>query len=133
MNAFTLVGKIQNIQQNNGMAYVTIMTHGVKQNDFIDCVCFGTTADFLTRYFTKGKWCTAQGRISKTKYNNEWRQELVISRLGFCGEREQPTYQPPANVDYRYVGGKPDDAGNDTFPEQSFTEITAEEEQELPF
>jgi exonuclease VII large subunit len=110
MNYFSIVGKIQGIRPQNNMAYLCIMVKATKDKaDFIDCVCFGKTSEFLQKYFKEGKWIEVQGHISKSKYNDTWRQELIATRLGFCGAIVEEDYKPPKDVDYNYVGGVPDE------------------------
>ena len=88
MNIVVLVGVIQNIVARDKVTYITIMVHGMNGNDFIDVMCFGTTAEFVKKWFSKGKWIAIQGRISRSNYNNEWKTEIVGTRVGFCGNKD---------------------------------------------
>ena len=36
---------------------------GEKETDFIDVVCWNNTAEFVSRYFTKGRMAVVEGRL----------------------------------------------------------------------
>lgn len=61
--------------------------------DFVDCVAFGPTADFLSRYFTKGKMVLAEGRVQQrrfTRNDGEKRQvlEVYAEKVHFCDSKK---------------------------------------------
>lgn len=63
---------------------------GEKQTDFINCVAWRNTADFITRYFSKGDMIAVTGEIQTRKYqdkngNNRVAVEVVIDNASFCG------------------------------------------------
>ena len=63
---------------------------GEKQADFINCVAWRATAEFITRYFGKGDLIAVTGEIQTRKYqdnsgNNRVAVEVVINNASFCG------------------------------------------------
>lgn len=81
-----------------------------RQADFITIVAWGSTALFVSRYFSKGSMIAIQGRIQTRNYedNNGKKRtafEVVATEVSFCGGKNEtspapaqtpsaPTYQP---------------------------------------
>ena len=60
--------------------------------DFIDCVAWGSTAEFIAKYFGKGSMIAIEGRLqSRSWQDNDNRNhkatEIVAERVYFCGEK----------------------------------------------
>lgn len=69
---------------------------GEKQADFINCVAWRNTAEFITRYFNKGDMIAVTGEIQTRKYqdqngNNRTAVEVVINQASFCGGKNNNT------------------------------------------
>ena len=63
---------------------------GERQADFIDIVAWRGTAEFVSKYFTKGKWIEVDGSIQTRKYtdksgNNRKAFEILADHVGFGG------------------------------------------------
>ena len=61
-----------------------------RKADFINCTAWGNTAQFLVKYFTKGKEILAEGRIQTGSYTNQdgkkiYTTDVVLDRVEFCG------------------------------------------------
>ena len=61
-----------------------------RKADFINCTAWGQTAQFLAKYFTKGKEILAEGRIQTGSYNDKdgkkiYTTDVVLDRVEFCG------------------------------------------------
>lgn len=58
-----------------------------KEADFIDIVAFGTTADFVAKYFNKGQKIEIEGRIQTRTYEKDGQKrkvfEVVANGVGF--------------------------------------------------
>lgn len=75
-----------------------------RQTDFINVVAWRSTADFVTRFFTKGQMIAVQGSIQTRNYedkngNKRTAVEIVADNVSFCGsksERGGNTYAQPA-------------------------------------
>lgn len=72
--------------------------------DFIRCVAFGSTAEFLQRYGMKGTKFVVEGRIQTGSYTNKDNQkvyttDVVVENLEFAESKKQSqengTYQTP--------------------------------------
>ena len=58
------------------------------QTDFIDCVCWNGTAEFVSKYFRKGSMCVVSGRLQMRKYEakdgtNRTAYEIVADNVYF--------------------------------------------------
>ena len=113
MNIVVLVGMVQNIVAREKVTYLTIMVHGMNGNDFIDVMCFGQTAEFVKKWIRKGKWITIQGRISRSNSNGEWKTEIIASRVGFCGNKDNTEQYNGA--DYTVIAEKNKNSESDGF------------------
>lgn len=61
---------------------------GEKKADFINCVAFGKTAEFIDKWFNKGKGIAVVGRIQTGSYTNKdgakvYTTEVVADRVIF--------------------------------------------------
>ena len=101
---------------------------GEKQTDFIDCVAWRQTAEFVSTYFTKGRMAVVSGRLQISSYNDREgnkrnRAEIVVdnvyfgdskrdsdsSREGYSGRYEPPKKPAAADSGFSELG----DAGDD--------------------
>ena len=60
--------------------------------DFIDCVAWRGSADYMAKYFKKGDMCIAKGRIRVREWtdkdgNRRRNLEIVVENAYFCGSR----------------------------------------------
>ena len=112
---------------------------GEKETDFIDVVAWRTTAEFVSKYFTKGRMAVVEGRLQirdwKDKDGNNRRSAEVIADNIYFGDSKrdgapagdygssysQPAYGAPA-------GGYAAPMGSSN----GFAEID-EEDGDLPF
>ena len=61
---------------------------GERATDFIDCVAWGSTGEFASRYFTKGRMAVVQGRLQLRDWTDkEGRKrrsaEVVVEQMYF--------------------------------------------------
>lgn len=69
-------------------------TDGDKVTDFINIVAWNKTAEFVSRFFTKGKQMLVKGALQVRKYqtqNGENRAvtEVIADKVYFAGDREK--------------------------------------------
>lgn len=122
---------------------------GERQTDFIDCVAWRQTAEFVSKYFSKGSMAVASGRLQSRKWqdrdgNNRTNWEILAESVYFGESKRDSTgqqggaYQQPGSYGY---GGNRQSAqapqGNAPAPapgyhQQTFTEIE-DDDEELPF
>ena len=101
-----------------------------RQTDFINCVAWRQTAEFISRYFSKGRLMAVEGSIQVRNYtdkNDNKRQavEVLVSQAYFAGDNSQKQGSAADTKNYppiTYSSGAPED----------FTEVP-EEEGDLPF
>lgn len=93
---------------------------GERETDFIDVVAWRSTAEFVSKYFTKGRMAVAEGRIQVRDWTDK------------DGARRRSTEVVVDNV---YFGdSKRAVSESDTpVPTGDFTELPENEKGELPF
>ena len=112
---------------------------GEKETDFIDVVAWRNTAEFVAKYFTKGRMAVVEGRLQIRSWqdkdgNNRRTAEVVADNVYFGDSKRDgaersgdynnysaPAYSAPAGGYAAPVGGASD-----------FSEID-EEDGDLPF
>lgn len=88
-----------------------------KQADFIDCVAFDKTAEFVHNYFSKGSMLALTGSIQTNTFtdkdgNNRKSIEVVANNVSFCEKKEaKPTEKP--NLSVPVEESKYEEVGND--------------------
>lgn len=96
----------------NTCSYTLAVNRKVKTNgqdaDFIACVAWDKTAEFMAKYLHKGSLIGVEGRIQTHSYENHVGQriyvtEVVTDNVQFLEPRgqqpqEQPQYQQPQNT-----------------------------------
>lgn len=78
-----------------------------RQADFINCVAFGKTAEFIEKYFKKGAKAAAVGRIQTGSYTNKegqkvYTSDVVIEDVEFAeskGSRDNTQAAESSDVD----------------------------------
>ena len=65
-----------------------------RQADFIDCVAWRQTAEFISRYFHKGSMIAVEGSIQTRNYtdkngNNRKAVEVIANNVSFCGSKAE--------------------------------------------
>ena len=68
--------------------------NGQNQTDWLDVVAWDKTADFVSRYFSKGSMIAVTGRLQSRNYqdkngNNRTAIEIVANQVSFSGEKKQ--------------------------------------------
>ena len=68
--------------------------------DFIDCVAWEKTAEFLSKYFQKGQQVNICGRLQTRSYEDKEGKkrkatEVVVEEVGFCGKADGKTQNAP--------------------------------------
>lgn len=75
--------------------------NGEYDSDFISCVAFKQTAEFISRYFTKGKMIALEGTLRTGSYKDRNHQDvthyttdLFVENVEFCGDKGNNQNQP---------------------------------------
>lgn len=130
LNKCFLLGRMTKdpeIRRTNGGAAVTsftlavdrdFKTNGEKETDFIDVVAWRNTAEFVSKYFSKGRMAIVEGRLQirdwTDKNGNKRRTAEVVADNVYFGDSKKENKQEPE------------------YKQADFAEIS-EEDGELPF
>lgn len=79
---------------------------GEKETDFIDVVCWRNTAEFVNRYFSKGRMAIVAGRLQMRKWtdkngNNRVATEVVAENVYFGDSKRE---ESGGGTGYPYTG-----------------------------
>lgn len=83
--------------------------NGEYQSDFIDCVAWRNSAEFITKYFSKGAMIALDGELQTRNYtdkdgNKRKATELLVSSAAFTGEKREAAAKPaPTEDDYNAI------------------------------
>lgn len=73
---------------------------GEKSTDFIDVVAWRNTAEFVCKYFAKGRMAIAEGRLQIREWkdkdgNNRRNAEVLVANMYFCGSKAENASAAP--------------------------------------
>ena len=141
MNQVCLIGNLTDtpeVKQGNDRAYANFTVavqriskdaNGNYKADFIKCVAFGHTAEFIGRHFSKGQKIGIAGHlnVSSVEYDgvNRTVVKVVADNVDFAGQKPQAVPQP--------VGGTYSELIPNAEPSDEFAEYTPLNDDELPF
>ena len=136
MNEVILMGRITKdleLRYTQGTEPIAVLKFNIavarkfkKENennaDFINCVAFGKTAEFISKYFVKGKLIAIIGEIRVNHFEKDGAKlkstEILVENVEFCGDRDN----------------KKNDFSNFNTNDESFYSIEKNvEDDELPF
>ena len=99
---------------------------GEKQTDFIDCTAWRHTAEFVSKYFSKGRMAVVSGRLQIDNYTdndgNKRKAAKVIADNIYFGDSKKDGA----------TGGQSDDAASLTPAPSGFVPVDVDD-SELPF
>lgn len=105
-----------------------------RQADFIDCVAWRQTAEFISRYFHKGSMIAVEGTIQTSNYtdkdgNKRKQIEVLANNVSFCGGKSENGSQGTQGAqNEQYAQG-----GMDINPDTSDFEEIVDDDDDLPF
>ena len=77
---------------------------GKREADFISCLAFKNTAEFISRYFTKGKMIAVEGTLRTGSYQDRnhsdvihYTTDVLVDNVEFCGDKGQ-AQSPAQNI-----------------------------------
>lgn len=102
-----------------------------RQADFIDCVAWRQTAEFISRYFHKGSMIAVEGTIQTSNYtdkngNNRKQIEVLANNVSFCGSKSESGNATP-------TGGYNEPAPSYASADNSDFEEIVDDDDDLPF
>lgn len=143
INNCTLMGRItadlEPRQTANGISVLNFtiavdrryQAHGEeKKTDFVDCVAWRNTADFISKYFGKGQMIAVVGEIQTDTYtdkdgNKRKKTEISVNNASFCGSKQEGQGSAEKQAPLNYVAPAAD-------APVEFTEIDPDAD-DLPF
>ena len=90
---------------------------GEQSADFISCVAFGKTAEFIEKYVFKGTKIAVEGRIQTGSYTNNdgnkvYTTDVVVEQVEFAGSKtDSKSAAKENNDDFMNVADGLDDEG----------------------
>ena len=105
MNKIILMGRLTKdpelryTQSGSAVASFTLAVNrkftnqnGDREADFINCVAWQKTAEFVANYFKKGQMMALDGRLQVRSYDDQngqrkWVTEVVAENIEFCGSK----------------------------------------------
>lgn len=74
-----------------------------KKTDFIDCLAWRNTAEFIDRYFNKGSMIAVVGSIQTSEFtdkdgNKRKQVEVVVDNASFCGGKQDSAVEAATNA-----------------------------------
>lgn len=105
MNKVILMGRITRdleLKYTQGNEPISVLKFNIAVNrkfkkenennvDFINCVAFNKTAEFISKYFTKGKLIAIIGEIRVNSYEKDGNKlkstEILVESVEFCGDK----------------------------------------------
>ena len=99
-----------------------------KVTDFIDCVAWRATAEFVQRYFTKGRMAIVSGRLQMRdwtdKDGNKRRNAEVLAESVYFGDSKREQSSQDNHTEYK---------GSYTAPVTTSDFVEMDDDGELPF
>ena len=105
--------------------------NGQRQADFINCVAWRNSAEFIARYFQKGSMIAVTGSIQTRNYedkngNKRTATEVVVDQASFCGSKSET-----GTSGYSAPSAMPEAPSFSTGSDGDFEEISGDDD--LPF
>ena len=110
---------------------------GEKETDFIDVVAWRATAEFVCKYFSKGRMAIAEGRLQvrdwKDKDGNNRRTAEVVAENVYFGDSKREGAANHADTGSDVYGyGTPPSLSDENSGGSGFSEIS-DDDGDLPF
>lgn len=104
--------------------------NGERQSDFINCVAFRQTAEFIANWFKKGNVISVDGSIQTRNYERDGQRvyvtEVMVDNAGFVEGRRDSEYNSPQPQRDTFADTDP------SLPEMP-TEFGGATDDDLPF
>ncbi len=118
MNKVVLVGRltrdpeVRSTSSGSSTARFTVAVNrnfknkdGQYDADFVSCVAFRNTADFVSKFFKKGSMIGLEGRIQTGSYDAQdgskrYTTDVVVDNVEFVGGRNEGGSPAPSNNSY---------------------------------
>ena len=119
---------------------------GGPEADFIDCVAFGKTGEFINQYFKKGNMIAVEGRIQTSSWDDKesgqkrYRTEVIVDQSYFTGSKAESSSSmgaamPSDHYDNMAASYSKESPGESAMPGPSHSNFETMEvdDDDLPF
>lgn len=95
---------------------------GQQDTDFFNVTAWSKTAEFITKYFTKGQEILIQGRLQQRSWETEsgekrYAVDIVAEQVEFCGSKKDNSSEgEPENVNQAELDVNVKNEGSDDLP-----------------
>lgn len=106
---------------------------GQKETDFVECVAWRHTAEFVSKYFAKGRMAVASGRLQMRRWtdkegNKRTTAEVVAENVYFADSKKERNN----NIDQGYSVPEVPAATFDDYSANNF-DMLEDQDDQLPF
>ena len=135
MNSIIIKGRLTadpelKFTQTNNTAYCgfsvavnrRFVQEGQQDTDFFNVTAWSKTAEFISKYFTKGQEILIQGRLQQRSWETEsgekrYAVDIVAEQVEFCGSKKDNSSEgEPENVNQAELEVKTVDGNGDDLP-----------------
>jgi single-strand DNA-binding protein len=108
---------------------------GVRETDFITCIAWNQTAEFIHKYFTKGDPIAIQGYLQTRSYqdkqgNNRKAWEVIIREVNFCAFKKDESQNTNPVTPQSVTPDNPHDVSSINMLHENLMDLS---DQDLPF
>lgn len=144
MNKILLIGRLTKdpelryTQSGHAVASFTLAVNrrfanqsGEREADFINCVAWNKSAEFVANYFKKGQQMALEGRLMVSSYDGNdgqrhWKTEVVAEQIEFVGSKGNGSNSNNAS-------GNSGGSGYGSEPELGLGQEVVFDDNDLPF
>jgi single-strand DNA-binding protein len=112
--------ELKHTQSNKAVCNFTIAVdrrfkvEGQPTADFIDCVAWDKTAEFVSKWFTKGKMICVDGAIQIRNWSDDdgkkhYSTEIKVDNVEFCGDKSDNSTKPSGNTKNEKIDDEDDE------------------------
>lgn len=81
---------------------------GERETDFIDCVAWRQTGEFVSKYFAKGRLAAVTGRLQFREWTDKdgkkrRNAEILVDHIYFCGDKKYSAESRPEPSESRFM------------------------------
>ena len=107
---------------------------GQREADFINCVAWSKSAEFVANYFKKGQMMACEGRLQVSSYDGNdgqkrWKTEVVVEQVEFAGSKSNGNDNANGGAGYGNAGS----GSTHSDPQLGYGEEVVFDDSDLPF
>ena len=113
MNSVNLIGNIgqdlktTELVDNKKYIYFNIAVNDGKKTNWIKCIAWNNTADFILKYFSKGSRIGITGKLKSDTYEKDnkkiYSMIVVVQNVSFAGSKNQDNEESNTNDEFTEI------------------------------